>query len=114
VINYAAAELPFNKVLKIRAPRPYRPNFLTQQEIKTLFSAINQKSVLGLRDFAVFALMFLLGLRGGEVHRLNMSAIDWHDNRITVTGKCDVQRTLVLTNEIKTTLDNYLAMRENI
>ena len=109
-----AAELPFNKVLKIRAPRPYKPNFLTQQEIKTLFSAINQNSVLGLRDYAVFALMFLLGLRVGEVHRLCRDDIDWQNNTVTVTGKCDVERTLTLTEEIKRALENYLAMRDNI
>jgi len=109
-----AAGPPFNKVLKIRAPRPYRPNFLTQQEIKTLFSAINQKSVLGLRDYAVFALMFLLGLRVGEVHRLGLDDIDWQYNTVTVTGKCDIERTLILTKEIKRALENYLAVRDNI
>jgi site-specific recombinase XerD len=106
--------LPFKKVLKIRAPRPYRASFLNEDEIKTLFSSINKNSVLGLRDYAIGALMYLLGLRVGEVHRLDMGDIDWNENKITVTGKCDVQRTLGLTNEMKTILENYLAVRENI
>ncbi len=110
----SAGKLPFKKVLKIRAPRPYRACFLSEDEIKKLFAAINKNSVLGLRDFAICGLMYLLGLRVGEVHRLNLSDIDWYENKITVTGKCDVQRMLVLTNEMKTILENYLAVRENI
>ena len=109
-----AEKLPFKKVLKIRAPRPYRASFLSEDEIKTLFSSINKNSVLGLRDFAIFSLMYLLGLRVGEVHRLDICHIDWYENKITVTGKCHVQRTLALTNEMKTILEHYLAVRENI
>jgi site-specific recombinase XerD len=109
-----ADKLPFKKVLKIRAPRPYRANFLTEAEIRKLFSVINTYSILGLRDYAIFALMYLLGLRVGEVHRLDLSDIDCYENKITVTGKCDLQRTLMLTHEIKTLLENYLAVRNNI
>ncbi len=109
-----AEKLPFKKVLKIRAPRPYRANFLSQDEIGKLFGAINKNSVLGLRDYAICALMYLLGLRVGEVHRLDLADIDWHENKITITGKCDVQRVLILAHEIKTAIENYLAVRENI
>lgn len=70
--------------------------------------------MLGLRDYAVCALMYLLGLRVGEVHRLNLGDIDWYENKITITGKCDVQRTLFLNHEIKTILENYLAVRDSI
>ncbi len=110
----SADKLPFKKVLKIRAPRPYRACFLSEDEIKKLFAVINKNSVLGLRDFAICALMYLLGLRVGEVHRLGLSDIDCYENKIIITGKCDVQRTLILTNEMKTILENYLAVRENI
>ncbi len=109
-----AEKLPFKKVLKIRAARPYRANFLSEEEIKKLFGAINRNSVLGLRDYAVCALMYLLGLRVGEVHRLDMGDIDWYENKITISGKCDVKRVLLLTNEIKTAMENYLAVRGNI
>jgi integrase/recombinase XerD len=109
-----AEQLPFKKVLKIRAPRPYRANFLEQDDIKKLFGCINRDCVLGLRDYAVYALMALLGLRVGEVHRLNLNDIDWYDNTILVKGKCDIERTLYLSNEIKMILENYLTVRRNI
>ncbi len=58
-----AQDLPFKKVLKIRVTRPYRANFLSKAEIKKLFASINTDSVIGMRDYAICALMFLLGLR---------------------------------------------------
>jgi site-specific recombinase XerD len=108
-----ADKLPFQNVLKIRAVRPYRPNFLTEDEMKTLFSAINKNSILGLRDYAIFAIMYLLGLRVGEVNRINIDDIDWYNRLITVTGKCEIKRTLSLSSELKIILENYLAVRNN-
>ena len=108
-----AARLPFKNVLKIRAPMAYRPNFLTEDEIKILFDTINRSSVLGIRDYAVFALMFLLGLRVGEVHRLDLHDVDLNSKRIHIKGKGGINRTLILTSELKNALENYLAVRPN-
>ncbi len=82
-----AQNLPFKNVLKIRNARPLRPNFLSENEIKELFDPININSILGLRDYAIYALMYLLGLRVGEVHRLNTDDIDWQNDTITIHGK---------------------------
>ena len=106
--------LPFKKVLKIRNCRLYRPNFLKENEIQILFGAINTHSFLGLRDYAVYALMYLLGLRVGEVFRLNLDDINWYENEITITGKRNQQRRLILNNEIRTILQNYLGVRNYI
>jgi len=109
-----ACNLPFKKVLKIRDCRPYRPNFLKENEIQMFFGAINSNSVLGLRDYAIYALMYLLGLRVGEIHRLNLDDINWNENEITITGKRNQKRTLSLNNEIKTIVEKYLAVRTYI
>jgi site-specific recombinase XerD len=106
-----AQRLPFKKVLKIRVAKPYRANFLSQEEISGMFASINTGSVIGMRDYTVCAAMFLLGLRVGEAHRLNLEHIDWDENTITVTGKCAVERTLPLSKELKTILENYLTVR---
>jgi site-specific recombinase XerD len=106
--------LPFKKVLKIRAQRPYRPNFLTEDEIKKLFNSININSILGIRDYAIFSLLYLLGLRVGEVHRLSIDDIDWDNKMIFIIGKSDIKRTLSISEEIKTILENYLALRNHI
>lgn len=109
-----ADELPFKYVLKIRDNKPNRPNYLKPQEIKKLFKAINKQSVLGLRDCAIVACMYLLGLRVGEVQRLNLNDIDHDNNTILVTGKRNQQRILYLNTEMKAVLGAYLAVRHNI
>jgi len=109
-----ANSLPFKNVLKIRVCRPLRPNFFKENEIKTLFNAINTNCVLGLRDYSIYALMYLLGMRVGEVHRLDLDDIDWEENKITITGKRNQKRRLTLNNEIKTILEKYLALRNYI
>jgi site-specific recombinase XerD len=105
---------PFKKVLKIRACRPLRANFLKQNEITKFFNTINIHSILGLRDYAIYALMYLLGLRVGEVFRLNLGDLNWQENRITISGKRDQKRMLTMNQEIKTILDKYLAVRSVI
>jgi site-specific recombinase XerD len=106
-----AEHFPFKKVLKIRACRPLRANYLKQNEITTLFNTINTNSVLGLRDYAIYALMYLLGLRVGEVFRLDSDDIDWQENTITISGKRNQKRTLTINKEMKRILEKYLALR---
>jgi len=109
-----AEDLPFKYVLKIRDPKPSQPNYLKPDEIKKLFKAINKNSVLGLRDCAITACMYLLGLRVGEVHRLNLCDIDLDNKGITVTGKRNRKRKLPLNHQMKDILEIYLAVRPNI
>jgi integrase/recombinase XerD len=109
-----AEDLPFKYVLKIRDSKPNRPNYLKPDEIKKLFKAINKSSVLGLRDCAITACMYLLGLRVGEVHRLNLCDIDFDNNRITVTGKRNRKRTLPFNHQMKDIVEIYMAVRPNI
>lgn len=107
-----AKELPFNNILKIRGAHPLKPNFLKPDEIKLLFSYINIHTILGIRDYAVNAFMYLLGMRVGEVYRLKLSDLDFVNNTITITGKRERMRLMQLTREMKTILENYLAIRK--
>jgi site-specific recombinase XerD len=65
-----ADALPFYDVLKIRSGYRNRPSALTPQQINLLFKAIDTDTILGVRNYAVYALMYQLGLRVGEVHSL--------------------------------------------
>jgi len=66
-----AETLPFYDVLKIRQGYRNRPNALTTEQMKCVFDSINRETVLGIRDYAVYALMYQTGLRVGEVHSLD-------------------------------------------
>jgi len=106
-----AEELPFENVLKIRQGYRRRPLALTAPQIKLLFSAINRQTVLGIRDYAVYALMFLAGLRVGEVHQLNLDSIDLKKKVLLVNGKGNRPRTIVMHDELFCILTEFMAVR---
>ncbi len=105
-------DLPFYDVLKIRQGYRRRPNALTPHQIGLLFKAIDAGTILGVRDYAVYALMYQIGLRVGEVHCLNLNDIDLKKKSITVTGKGNKPRTLHMNDELIDILCQYIAVRD--
>jgi len=107
-----ADALPFYDVLKIRQGYRKRPSALTPQQVSLLFEAIDTNTILGIRDYAIYALMYQLGLRVGEVHALNIANLDFNNHQITVIGKGKKPRTLHMNDELIEILSQYLAVRE--
>lgn len=105
--------LPFHDVLKIRGGYRNRPDALDHRQLKTLFDSMDRSTFLGIRDYAVYALMYLLGLRVGEVFRLNLTSIDFNNNTIAVRGKGNRRRTLHLTPEMAQVLSEWIAVRKH-
>jgi len=107
-----ADALPFYDVLKIRQGYRKRPSALTPQQITLLFKTIDTDTILGIRDYAVYALMYQLGLRVGEVHSLNLADLDIKSKKISVLGKGKKPRTLHINDELIEILCQYLSMRD--
>ena len=110
----SAENLPFYDVLKIRQGYRQRPHALIPEKIKTLFESIDTQTVLGIRDYAVYALMYQTGLRVGEVHALNLNSLDFKNHKITVIGKGKKLRTLHMNKELEEILTQHLAVRPKI
>ena len=106
-----AHKLPFYDILKIRKGYRNRPNALTQYQINTLLESIDRTTILGIRDYAVYALMYQTGLRVGEVHSLDLDSIDLERQLLSVIGKGNKPRQLHLTKEMCQILSEYLAVR---
>ncbi len=85
---------------------------LYPHQIGLLFKAIDAGTILGVRDYAVYALMYQIGLRVGEVHCLNLNDIDLKKKSITVTGKGNKPRTLHMNDELIDILCQYIAVRD--
>lgn len=107
-----AGTLPFYDVLKIRSGYRKRPCALTPQQVRLLFDAIDIRTILGIRDYAVYAMMYQLGLRVGEVHDLNLADLDFKNCKINVIGKGRKPRTLYLNDELIEILSQYIAVRQ--
>jgi len=108
----SADSLPFYDVLKVRSGYRKLPGALTPQQINLLLKQIDTHTILGIRDYAVYALMYQLGLRVGEVHSLNLENINLKKNKIIVIGKGNKPRSLHINNELCDILCQYLAVRD--
>lgn len=106
-----AEDLPFNDVLKVRQGYRNRPNALTIDQVKRLFEGIDRNTCLGIRDYAVYALMYQTGLRVGEVHTLDILSIDFENQTLEVIGKGNKRRILHLTDEMVQILIEWMAVR---
>jgi site-specific recombinase XerD len=106
--------LPFYDVLKIRQGYRNRPNALTVDQVGRLFESISRDTVLGIRDYAVYALMYQTGLRVGEVHQLDLESLDFNKRKFIVIGKGGKHRELHLTDELTQVLSEWLAVRSFI
>jgi site-specific recombinase XerD len=104
--------LPFYDVLKCRQGYNTQANALSKQQVKAIFDGIDTDTFLGVRDYAVYAMMYKLGLRVGEVHQLNLQDIDWDNNKLTVHGKGNKRRTLHLDDEMTAILSQWMAVRK--
>ncbi len=109
-----ADTLPFYDVLKIRQGYRKRPGALTPKQIGLLFKAIDCQTILGIRDYAVYALMYQLGLRVGEVHSINLDDIDFENSKLNVIGKGNKPRTLHINDELVEILSHYISVRKHI
>lgn len=107
-----ANTLPFYDVLKIRQGYRKRPNALTPQKVSLLFKNIDNDTILSIRNYAVYALMYQLGLRVGEVHSLNLANLDIERKKLSVIGKGKKPRTLHMNDELIEILCQYLSMRD--
>ena len=106
--------LPFYDVLKCRQGYKTRPpaGGLSKEQVKAIFESIDRDSCLSVRDYAVYALMYKLGLRVGEVHQLNLENIDLEKKKITVLGKGNKRRSLHLDDEMTAILTQWIAVRK--
>ena len=63
------------------------PKHLSAAQVRQLLRHCDRSTALGRRDYAILLLLARLGLRAGEVVKLQLEDIDWENARITVCGK---------------------------
>ena len=63
------------------------PKHLPAAQVRQVLQHCDRSTPLGRRNYAILLLLARLGLRAGEVVRLNLEDIDWENARITVCGK---------------------------
>ena len=86
------------------------PSTLTLDQIETVLkSAREDRSPVGLRDFAILQLLATYGLRAGEITHLRLDDIDWHAETLRIRhSKTGAQSLLPLMAPVGEALIGYL------
>jgi site-specific recombinase XerD len=99
-----------------RARQPYKGpiHTLEQAEVARLLGSIDRTTVLGLRDFTVFSLLYTIGLRLGECLGLTLDDVNWDKEMLTVNGKGRKVRYIPLTEHAKKLLRTWIHHRSTL
>ena len=63
------------------------PKAIPTGDVEQLLQSCDHKEAIGIRDFAILLLLWRLGLRAGEVARLELGDIDWRSGELVIHGK---------------------------
>ncbi|WP_270740291.1 site-specific tyrosine recombinase XerD [Lacticaseibacillus paracasei] len=95
---------------KIDTPKraQHLPATLSSQEVDALMAKPDTDKSLGLRDRAIFELMYATGLRVSEVVDLRLDQLHLAMNLLQVTGKGDKERLVPISPQATQWVDRYL------
>lgn len=75
----------------VESPRRYRlaelPRSISREEVQRMLKAVDRRSPVGKRDYAILLLLVTYGLRAREVAALRLEDIDWQRDRLHVRGR---------------------------
>jgi integrase len=106
-------EIPQGLNREIDAPRVYReeqlPRALPWETVQAFLKSIDCSGLVGLRDYTMFFLMAVYGLRAGDVAALTLDDIHWRTRKISISqGKTGTVLELPLTDAVGEALHRYL------
>jgi integrase/recombinase XerD len=84
------------------------PKFLNREQIEKLITAPDQTKPNGLRDRAMFELLYATGIRVSELINLHLSSLDAGLGLLRVTGKGNKQRIVPVNVKALAMVNNYL------
>ena len=84
------------------------PKALNAVQVRQLLSACDRRRHIGRRDYAVVLLMVRMGLRRGEVARLELDDVDWRAGEFIIHGKGPRDERLPLPADVGEALVVYL------
>ena len=112
--------IPNNPAQDLESPKIGRrlPKYLTLEESKKLLNTIKEPEPKthgnhdnSIRDFAIITLFLNCGMRLSELTGINMSDIDFENNKLNVIGKGNKERTIYLNKACMKAINAYLEVR---
>jgi integrase/recombinase XerD len=84
------------------------PRAIPANAVRQLLASIDRRRAMGGRDYAILLWLARLGLRAGEVVRLEVDDIDWNSGSVSVQGKRDQRSVLPLPADVGAAIAAYL------
>lgn len=115
-------KIPNNPAMDLENPKIGRrlPKYLTLEDSKKLLEAAKKpkESKHGNHDnsernFAIITLFLNCGMRLSELVNINIKDLDFYDNKLTVIGKGNKERTIYLNDACVNAVKKYLSVRPN-
>ena len=103
-----------NPAIGIKTPKQEKrmPKYLSLDDSKKLLSVTaDENDENKERDYAIITLFLNCGLRLSELVGINISNIDFSENRLTVIGKGNKERTIYLNEACIKAIQDYLSVR---
>jgi integrase/recombinase XerD len=84
------------------------PRGLDGEQVSRLLDSCVRSTVAGRRDFAILVMLARLGMRSGEVARLELDDLDWRSGQVVVRGKGNRVERLPLPADVGEAIVEYL------
>lgn len=115
--NYLSAKanlIEINPAQNLETPKLDRrlPKYLSLEDSKKLLDVTaNEDNRNSERDYAIITLFLNCGLRLSELVGINITDIDFSENKMTVIGKGNKERTIYLNKACIKSIEKYLQIR---
>jgi site-specific recombinase XerD len=109
-----AASFPMEYVPRARQAYKGPIHTLEPHEVMRLLDSIDRSTVIGIRDFTIFSLLYAIGLRLGECLTIRLQDIHWEKEMLTINGKGRKIRYIPLTEKIAKLLKTWIKHRREL
>ncbi len=106
--------IDYNPAQNLETPKLEKrmPKYLSLDDSKKLLNiASDETNKNKERDFAIITLFLNCGMRLSELVGININDIDFDENKMTVIGKGNKERTIYLNKACINAINNYLTVR---
>lgn len=108
------AGFPIENLPRAREPYSGPIEALEPEEVTRLLNSIDKNSVLGVRDFLLYTLLYRLGIRIGEAIAIDLKDIDHEKEILLIHGKGRKKRKLPLLPDLVELIDSWLCCRNRL
>lgn len=106
---------PFKKINTDKKIEQRLPNYLSLEEAKRIINIYSSSTnIIEIRDNAILHLFLSCGLRLAELKNLSLDNLDLENNKFSIIGKGNKERTGYINEITRNALDKYLKIREKL